>query len=58
MLTGDMLRRSAERFPRKTAIIRDAQRLSYRELDHASNRLAQALLALGLFLLAVLRTLL
>ncbi len=48
MLTGDMLRRSAERFPRKTAVIRDAQRLSYRELDHASNRLAQALLALGL----------
>ena len=48
MLTGDMLRRSAERFPRKTAIIRDAQRLSYRELDHASNRLARALLALGL----------
>lgn len=48
MLTGDMLRRSAERFPRKTAIIRDAQRMSYAELDRASNRLARALLALGL----------
>jgi len=48
MLTGDMLRRSAERFPRKTAVIRDAQRLSYAELDAASNRLAQALAALAL----------
>ena len=48
MLTGDMLRRSAERFPRKTAVIRDAQRLSYLELDAASNRLAHALVALEL----------
>ncbi len=48
MLTGDMLRRSAERFPRKTAIIRDAQQLTYAQFDCASNRLARALLALGL----------
>jgi acyl-CoA synthetase (AMP-forming)/AMP-acid ligase II len=48
MLTGDMLRRSAERFPRKTAVIRDATRLSYAQLDAAANRCAHALLQLGL----------
>ena len=48
MLTGDMLRRSAQRFPDKPAIIRDAQRLSYRELDRAANRFANALRATGL----------
>ena len=52
MLTGDMLRRSATRFPDKPAIIyrgpgrRSA--LSFRELDQQANRLAHALLALGL----------
>ncbi|RZJ15224.1 MAG: long-chain fatty acid--CoA ligase [Haliea sp.] len=52
MLTGDMLRRSAERFPDKDAIIyrgpdrRSSQ--SFRALDEAANRLANALLALGL----------
>ncbi|MCZ4313005.1 AMP-binding protein [Comamonadaceae bacterium G21597-S1] len=48
MLTGDMLRRSAERFPHKAAVIRDAARLSYAELDAAANRFARALLQLGL----------
>ena len=52
MLTGDMLRRSAQRFPHKAAIIfRGLGRrevVSYRELDAAANRLAHALLALGL----------
>jgi fatty-acyl-CoA synthase len=52
MLTGDMLRRSAQRFPDKAAIIfRGLGRrevVSYRELDAAANRLAHALLALGL----------
>ncbi|MEO7939722.1 MAG: class I adenylate-forming enzyme family protein, partial [Burkholderiaceae bacterium] len=43
-----MLRRSAERFPHKTAIIRDDQQMTYAQLDCASNRLARALLALGL----------
>jgi acyl-CoA synthetase (AMP-forming)/AMP-acid ligase II len=47
MLTGDMLRRSAQRFPAKAAIIRDDTRLSYAELDAAANRLANALLATG-----------
>ena len=53
MLTGDMLRRSAARFPVKPAIIfrgpEGAQRvLAYRELDAQANQLAHALLALGL----------
>ncbi len=48
MLTGDMLRRSAERFPHKPAVIRDATRLTYAELDAAANRFARALLQCGL----------
>ena len=48
MLTGDMLRRSAARFPDKPAIIRDGVRLSYSELNGQANRFAHALLALGL----------
>jgi acyl-CoA synthetase (AMP-forming)/AMP-acid ligase II len=47
MLTGDMLRRSAQRFPEKHAIIGDEVRLSYAELDAAANRFANALLAIG-----------
>ncbi|MGO4570546.1 class I adenylate-forming enzyme family protein [Microvirga sp. 2TAF3] len=48
MLTGDMLRRSAERFPRKPAILWQGTSLSYRDLDLAANRLANALIDLGL----------
>ena len=48
MLAGDMLRRSAGRFPAKAAVICDATRLTYAELDAAANRLAHALIALGL----------
>ena len=48
MLTGDMLRRSAERFPAKPAIICGNTLLSYGELDRQANQLANALLALGL----------
>lgn len=53
MLTGDMLRRSAARFPDKPAIIFCGpdgvrQSLSYRQLDQQANQLAHALLALGL----------
>ncbi|MEP6657295.1 MAG: class I adenylate-forming enzyme family protein [Betaproteobacteria bacterium] len=44
MLTGDMLRRSAQRFPAKAAIIGDDVRLSYSELDASANRLAHALI--------------
>ncbi len=52
MLTGDMLRRSATRFPDKPAIVlRSAQRrevVLYRDLDARANQLANALLALDL----------
>lgn len=47
MLTGDMLRRSAERFPDKIAIVAGSERMTFRELDVAANRLAQALRATG-----------
>lgn len=54
MLTGDMLRRSAARFPDKPAIIfrgpdaASRRVLSYRALHARANQLAHALLALGL----------
>jgi acyl-CoA synthetase (AMP-forming)/AMP-acid ligase II len=48
VLAGDMLRRSAQRFPDKAAIICGAETLSYRALDARANQLANALLALGL----------
>ncbi len=41
------MRRSRERFPDKPAIIAGGRRISYRELDEAANRLANALLATG-----------
>jgi len=47
MLTGEMLRRSAMRFASKPAVIWQDQCLTYRELDIAANRLAQALLQIG-----------
>ena len=48
MLTGDMLRRSADRFPNKPAVICGDQTLLYKELEAKSNQLAHALLGLGL----------
>ena len=48
MLTGDMLRRSAERFPDKIAIIWGDARTSYGDLNRDANRLAHAIMALGL----------
>jgi acyl-CoA synthetase (AMP-forming)/AMP-acid ligase II len=48
MLTGDMLRRSAYRFPDKPAILWNGASLAYRDLDARSNQLAHALLDLGL----------
>lgn len=52
MLTGDMLRRSAQRFPSKAAIIcrlEDKRSVtSYSQLDERANQLAHALLGLEL----------
>ena len=52
MLTGDMLRRSATRFPDKPAIVLRSPQCRevtlYRELDARANQLANALLALDL----------
>jgi acyl-CoA synthetase (AMP-forming)/AMP-acid ligase II len=48
VLAGDMLRRSAQRFPQKSAIICGNERIGYAELDARANKLANALLALGL----------
>jgi acyl-CoA synthetase (AMP-forming)/AMP-acid ligase II len=48
MLTGDMLRRSAERFPHKPAILWEGTSLSYCDLDNAANRLANALIGSGI----------
>ena len=48
MLTGDMLRRSARRFPDKPAILWQGDALSYAALDRRSNQLAHALPGLGL----------
>lgn len=48
MLTGDMLRRSAERFPSKAAIICHGVEKSYGDLDRDANRFAHAVLDMGL----------
>lgn len=48
MLTGEMLRRSADRFTDKPAIICEERSISYRELDEQANQFAHALLALNL----------
>jgi acyl-CoA synthetase (AMP-forming)/AMP-acid ligase II len=48
MLTGDMLRRSAERFPNKPAVLWQGTSVSYADLEDDSNRLANALLGDGL----------
>src|SRR5690606_24676777 len=47
MLAGDMLRRSAERFPSKPAVLWQGQSLTYRQLDLAANRLANTLVSAG-----------
>lgn len=48
MLTGQILERSAKRFPQKAAIICADVTVSYEVLDTKANQLANALLALGL----------
>jgi long-chain acyl-CoA synthetase len=43
-----MLERAAERYAGKTVVVMDERRLSYAELDEASNRLANALVGMGI----------
>ena len=47
MLVQDFLQNSAERFPDKTALVCDDQRLTYAEIEARTNRLAHALIAHG-----------
>lgn len=44
---GDMLTRTAWRLPEREAVVDDTRRLTYRELNAAVNRLANALLGAG-----------
>ena len=48
MLTGEILRLSAARHPRHTALIHNGQRIAYGALDLRANRFANAVLALGI----------
>jgi long-chain acyl-CoA synthetase len=48
MLVSEFLEDSADRFPEKVALVDGHRRLTYLELEEQSNRLAQALLGLGL----------
>lgn len=47
LLVHDFLEHSAARFPDKTALVCDGQRLTYAEIDSMTNRLANALLENG-----------
>ena len=47
MGTGDILRRSASRFPDKTALVFEGRTSTYQELNERANRLANSLLKLG-----------
>ncbi len=48
MLTVEMVRRGAERFASRIAVVAGDVRLTYRDVDQAANRFANALLARGL----------
>lgn len=48
MLVQDFLHHSVERFPTKTALICEGQRLTYAEIDAMADRLANALLENGI----------
>ncbi len=48
MTLGEMLERSAGQFPDKTALVYKGLRISYRELNARANKLARALVALGI----------
>jgi len=44
----EMLEKTAGEVPQKTAIVLGSQRVTYQELDEASNRVANALMKLGM----------
>ena len=48
MLTGDILRLSAERHPNRTALICGEEKISYNVLNEAANRFGHALLQMGI----------
>ncbi len=48
MLVPEFLERSAEKFPDKTALVCEGNRLTFRELEVSANRLAHCLLDAGL----------
>ena len=48
MVYGDALRRNATKFPRKTAVLCEGRQRTYQEFNLRVNRLANALLKLGL----------
>ena len=48
MIVPDQIARSAARYPDSVAAISGSESRSFREIDERSNRLAHALLALGL----------
>ena len=47
LLVRDFLEQSAARLPAKVALVCDGQRLTYAQLDEMANRLAHALVAMG-----------
>lgn len=47
VLVRDFLEQSADRLPEKIALVCDGQRLTYRDVDQIADRVAQALLDLG-----------
>jgi acyl-CoA synthetase (AMP-forming)/AMP-acid ligase II len=48
MPMGDMIRRSAHRFPEKTALVFRGSQVSYGELNRRVNSLAHSLLEVGI----------
>jgi acyl-CoA synthetase (AMP-forming)/AMP-acid ligase II len=46
-LFGDLLSRSARKFPKKTAVVFEDTRLTYKEVDERSNAIANSLIRMG-----------
>src|SRR5262249_18443212 len=49
MRVEEFLRHSARQYPNKTALVAAGKRLSYREIDQLSDKLATGLIARGIF---------